>query len=183
MSEETNPREFGEQIESVEPTHEGWTKYLALTTAIIAVIAAIASLASGTYADRALLEKNQAVLVQAQASDRWNYYQAKGIKKDLADGLFQQSQNAKFKDDADRYGKEQEKIKDEAQDLAQKVEVANTRAEGLFERHHRIAMGVTFFQIAIALSAIAAMLRNKLFWGLSVTVTGVGVVFFVTGVM
>lgn len=183
MAEEMNPHEIHEQIESVGHTHEGWTKYLALTTAMIAVIAAVASLLSGTYADRSLLEKNEAVLNQARASDEWSYYQAKGIKKNLAEGLFTQGQNVKFKEDAERYGREQDDIKTKAQALEEKVKEANERAEGLFERHHHVALGVTIFQIAIALSAIAAMLRNKAFWALSIALTAAGLVFAAAGVV
>jgi len=39
-----------------------WVVYLSFTTAIIAVFAAIAALESGSYANEALLQKNEAVL-------------------------------------------------------------------------------------------------------------------------
>jgi len=87
MSEETNPHEIREQIEQLEGVMGGWRTWLALTTALIAVIAAVISLASGYYADRSLLEKNNAVLLQSKASDQWSYYQAKGVKKNVAEGL------------------------------------------------------------------------------------------------
>src|SRR4051812_39369580 len=57
-----------------------WTLQLSLSTAIVAVMAAIASLQAGSFANRAMLAKNEAVLNQAQVSDEWAYYQAKGIK-------------------------------------------------------------------------------------------------------
>src|SRR5260370_31456181 len=61
-----------------------WTLYLSLSTAIIAVFAAIASLESGANSNDAILEKNEAVLSEARASDQWAYYQAKGMKSSLA---------------------------------------------------------------------------------------------------
>ena len=61
-----------------------WTLYLSLSTAIIAVFAAIASLESGANSNDAILEKNEAVLNEARASDQWAYYQAKGVKSSLA---------------------------------------------------------------------------------------------------
>ena len=80
---ETN--DLKEQLDkSAEDVRTGWLTYLALTTAIIAVLAAIASLESGTYSNSALLEKNEAVLLQAKASDQWAYYQAKGIKRNIS---------------------------------------------------------------------------------------------------
>lgn len=183
MPEEMNPHETREQLEKLEGVTESWSKYLALTTAIIAVIAAIASLRSSYFADRSLLEKNDAVLFQSQASDEWNYYQAKGVKKNLAEGLATQQSDDKRKQEAERYGREQEEIKKKAEEIEHKVGEANARAEELFERHHQLALGVTFFQIAIALSAISALLRRKSFWMLSILLTGVGLFFALAGML
>lgn len=58
-----------------------WLQWLALSTALFAVLAAIASLKSGQLANESLLRMNEATLKQAQASDAWSYYQAKGIKE------------------------------------------------------------------------------------------------------
>ena len=58
-----------------------WLQWLALSTALFAVLAAIASLKSGQLANESLLLMNEATLKQAQASDSWSYYQAKGIKQ------------------------------------------------------------------------------------------------------
>src|SRR5215471_14734214 len=60
-----------------------WVIYLSFTTALIAVFAAIAALESGSYADEALLQKNEAVLAQSKASDQWAYYQAKSVKSTI----------------------------------------------------------------------------------------------------
>jgi hypothetical protein len=79
--EEENPLEHKEHLDEMQEFHKGWLRYLALSTALIAVIAALSSLQSGTYANQSLLEKNNAILAQSQASDQWNFYQAKGIKK------------------------------------------------------------------------------------------------------
>ena len=111
MGEEGSAQEVHEQLEHFEEFNNGWGRYLALTTAIIAVISAWAALQSGTFADKALLEKNNSVLYQSKASDAWNYYQAKGVKKNIADGLAQTSNQPHFADEAKRYAKDQEGIK------------------------------------------------------------------------
>jgi len=175
MSEETSAQEVHEELEQFEDFNKGWGKYLALTTAIIAVISAIASLQSGTFADKALLEKNSGVLYQSQASDKWSYYQAKGIKKNLADGLAQTSGQAHFADEAKRYGKEQEAIKMQADSLEAKVKEADSHSDELFEKHHKMAFGTTLLQIAIALSAISALIRKKSFWMLSLISMAIGI--------
>jgi hypothetical protein len=49
-----------------------------LSTAILAVLAAITGLLSGMHA-------NEAMMDQIEASDQWNYYQAKSIKASVLD--------------------------------------------------------------------------------------------------
>ena len=53
-----------------------WTDQAARTTAILAVLAAVAS---SQYA----LQISRAILAQAEATDEWNHYSAKSIKKHL----------------------------------------------------------------------------------------------------
>src|SRR5262249_36106679 len=57
--------------------------YLSFTTAIVVVYDAIATLESGSYANEGLLQKNEAVLAQAKASDQWAYCQAKSVKSTI----------------------------------------------------------------------------------------------------
>src|SRR6266699_3868372 len=57
---------------------------IALTTAVLAAIAAIAALKAGSTANEALVLKTEAARLQAEASDQWAYYQAKGIKLAVA---------------------------------------------------------------------------------------------------
>jgi anti-sigma-K factor RskA len=182
MSEETNPHEIREQMEQLEHAAGEWRTWLALTTALIAVIAAVASLVSGYYADRSLLEKNNAVLLQNRASDQWSYYQAKGVKKNLAEGFAELRGDEKLKKEVERYAGQQDEIKIKAEELEGQVKEANTLSGELFEKHHRLAMGVTFLQIAIALSAMSALLNRKSFWVFSILTCGAGVAVACMGV-
>src|ERR1700709_2304781 len=91
--EDLDTAELKESVEaSVEHALEaerektGWTVYLSLSTAIIAVFAAIASLESGANSNDAILEKNDAVLNQSKASDQWALYQAKVIRGAVVQG-------------------------------------------------------------------------------------------------
>src|SRR6476620_8675966 len=61
---------------------EGGTflKRIALTTAVLAAFAAVAALQAGATVNEALLLKTEATRAQAEASDQWAFYQAKGIK-------------------------------------------------------------------------------------------------------
>jgi len=51
------------------------------------------------------------------------------------------------------------------------------------EHHHRFAIAVTLLQIAIALSAIAALIRKKPLWFLGMGVSLAGLGMFLYGFM
>ncbi len=183
---ETN--DLKEQLDkSAEDVRGGWLTYLALTTAIIAVLAAIASLESGTYSNSALLEKNEAVLLQAKASDQWAYYQAKGIKRNISSAEADELQSlnaqtsAEARKEADRYGTEQDEISKAAKDLEKQVTEHSEASEREMEHHHRFAYAVTTFQVAIALSAIAAITRRRMLWIVGLGISIVGLLCFVDG--
>ena len=56
--------------------NEKWMTWVALSTAVMAVLAAITTLYLGKFSSRA-------ILVQGQETNQWSYYQAKSIKSYL----------------------------------------------------------------------------------------------------
>src|SRR5579875_2912340 len=93
---------------------EKWVLYVALTTAIFAVLAAISGLLAGDHAD-------EAMLAQIKASDQWAFYQAKGIKTDVLNSsntVLLSLGKQPVTEDVSKIKEEkaeQEKIKEEAQ--------------------------------------------------------------------
>src|SRR5256886_10199746 len=146
-----------------------WISWVALSTAILAVLAAIAGLLSGKHT-------NEAMKSQIQASDQWGYYQAKSIKASVLDAKIALSTAPNESDTAkrDRYEKEQEEIKTEA-------EHKQTEAKSNFHQHEVFARGVTMFQIAIAIAAISALTRKRAFWMVSLLFGIAGSVFLALG--
>ena len=69
--------------------HEGQKRGLgqqvAIFTAVLATVGAIVSFFGGDTQNNAMLFKNEAVLERAEASDAWNFYQAKSMKQNLAE--------------------------------------------------------------------------------------------------
>lgn len=196
MEESFETKEIKEQLEETTERAEKagekaasskWTLYLALSTAVIAVFAAIASLEAGALSNDALLYKNEAVLAQTQASDQWSTYQAKGIKGII---MVTQSEsigkrNVKlsniYQQEAKRYKDEQEEISKIAKEMEGKVKEDNDKSILCLEAHHQFAFSVTLFQIAIALSAIAALIRKRMMWWMALAVSVLGVVYFAKG--
>jgi hypothetical protein len=152
---------------TAEHSREVWISWVALSTAILAVLAAIAGLLSGRYV-------NEAMMNQIEASDQWNYYQAKGIKAAVLDAKMSLSgvPNESDQSKRDRYEKEQEKIKSEA-------EHKEAAAKSNFHKHEVFAAGVTMFQIAIAIAAISALTRRRPFWIVSLVFGVAGCAFLV----
>jgi hypothetical protein len=192
--EDVETNELKESVEeSVERALEaerektGWTVYLSLSTAIIAVFAAVASLESGANSNDAILEKNDAVLNQSKASDQWALYQAKIIRAAVLQGEseFAEATNpslaSKLRDEDAHLKSEQAPLAERARQLEAQVEEHNARAERLLQRHHRFAIAVTLFQIAVALCAIAALMKKKPLWLVALGASGIGLVLFVLG--
>jgi len=154
---------------SAEHGGENWISWVALSTAILAVLAAIAGLLSGKHA-------NEAMMSQIEASDQWGYYQAKSIKASVLDAKIALSAAPNESDAAkrDRYEKEQEEIKTEA-------EHKQAEAKSNFHEHEVFARGVTMFQIAIAVAAISALTKKRRFWLVSLLFGVAGCVFVVLG--
>src|SRR5881628_1690579 len=87
-----------------------WISWVALSTAILAVLAAIAGLLSGKHA-------NEAMIAQIEASDQWAFYQAKGIKAAVLDAKMTLTAAPTDQDHekAAKYQEEQGEIQREAQ--------------------------------------------------------------------
>ena len=192
--DEFETTEFKEKLEeaterAVEAAEQRatWVVALSFSTAIIAVFAAIASMQSGAFSNEALIQKNEAMLAQTKASDQWAYYQAKGIK-----GVVYTTQAAAAKTsnpelsseaqkEADRYSEEQKEISEEAKKFEEEARARNEESDKSMEHHHRFAYAVTMFQVSIALSAIAALSRQKIVWLAGLAIGALGLLYFIDG--
>src|SRR5512138_944110 len=63
----------------------GLGQQVAIFSAVLATVGAIVSFFGGHTQNDALLYKNSAVFERAEASDQWNFYQAKSMKQNLAE--------------------------------------------------------------------------------------------------
>jgi hypothetical protein len=159
-------------------------RQIALTTAVLAAVAAIAALEAGSTANEALILKTEATRLQAEASDQWTYYQAKGIKLAVAQAAEAPWQALGKRPPEDllqrqqRYATEQEEIKTKAEALERERDARSREADHLLHQHHGFANAVALFQVAIALGALAALTRSRSVWFASLSLGGVGIVFF-----
>ncbi len=165
----------------------GLAQYVAIFTAILATIGAIVGYQGGHTQNEALLFKNEAVLQKAAASDQWAFYQAKGIKQNLAE-LGEKTATTpelkkKYADEAARYKGEKDAIQKEAKHLDELSTEAEKKSAAAMHPHEKLAVSMTFIQIAISLAAICVLTRRRWMFGLSAVAASVGIVFWVLAFM
>src|SRR5689334_21629320 len=169
MEEQEVPTEglndrINKEAEKGIAARERWSFYIAISTALMAVLAAVSSLIAGDHANEALIE-------QIKASDQWAYYQAKGIKSEIAS----LNPHSSARDSLEKkYTVQQQEAKEEA-------EKDQNASEAHLQRHVLLARSVTFFQIAIAISAISILSKKRVLWYFAVLLAIVGIGFFING--
>ncbi|QEM66971.1 DUF4337 domain-containing protein [Geobacter sp. FeAm09] len=149
---------------------EKWQGWLALSTAIVAVLAALTTLYMGKFSSRA-------IMAQGQESDQWAYYQAKSIKqhnfemsrkalelqyhaqKGLPPAVAAEYEKtlAKYGEEIKRYDGDKKEIKDKAETIA-KTKLKAQEMGGNF------AYALIFLQIAIMLSSLASLTKRHYLW-------------------
>lgn len=173
-----------------EVKENAWTRYISLTTAFLAVIAAVAALQAGSLANESLGAKNESIIAQAKASDQWNYYQAAGIKGNSAKqtaailtALPNHAPNAEkvWEKDVIRYEQKKEKASADAKEFEKQQKEKTKEAETLLKHHEIFALCVTCTQVAIALSAIAALTKRRAVWYISMLAGAIGLILFLNG--
>ena len=155
-----------------EVEHEGgvFLKRIALTTALLAALAAIAALRAGATVNEALVLKTEAARLQAEASDQWAYYQAKGVKAAVQEAsrtswlAIGQSPPPEYAEKQKQYAEEQAEIQEKAKELEKERDAKSTEADHLLHHHHGFAHAVAVFQVAIALGAVAALTKSRPVW-------------------
>jgi hypothetical protein len=151
---------------------------IAVATALLATIGALFSYMGGATQANAGLYKNNAAIKKTEASNQWNYYQAKSSKQNLAElavTIAPEDKRAGYREEVERYKKEKAEIKLAADKLEAEATEWDKRSDAEMHQHHRWAQATTALQISIALAAIALLTRRKwLEWGMF-GVAGAGV--------
>ncbi len=173
MDDDFEVRGLHEQLsEERAAKGEAFDQRIALFTAILATLAAVTSFLGGHTQNEALLHKNEAVLIKAQASDAWGYYQAEDLKRhiaqmevDLAPPGFGATQMATHRADIARYKARGTALKREAETLDRRSAAADGESDEALRPHTKLALAVTAIQVAIALASITALTgRRWLLW-------------------
>jgi hypothetical protein len=159
--------------------HDPSAGTIAVATAIIATVGALFSYMGGATQANAGLFKNNAAIKKTEASNQWNYYQAKSSKQNLAElavVLAPEDRRAGYREEVERYKKEKADIKLAAEKLEADSTEWDHQSDAQMHVHHRWAQATTALQISIALAAMALLTKKRwLEWGMF-GVAGLGVI-------
>lgn len=170
--------------ELAEQAANRFTKRVALSVAVYAVALAVTALGGSNAMKDAMLN-------QMKASNSWAYYQAKSTREyvtrltldrfdfdraylpqevvDKSEATF-----GRLKQEVERYSKEKDEIKDEAEKLQADRDLA-MRRDPYFD------YAEVLLQIAIVLASVAILSRSRPTWYVSLVLAVVGVAFCVNG--
>lgn len=140
-----------------------FTSNIAVMTAVLATIGALFSYMGGATQANAGLYKNNAAIKKTEASNQWNYYQAKSSKQNLAElaiALVPDDRKPQYQQEVERYKKEKADIKAAAEKLEAQSSDWDKQSDSQMHLHHRWAQATTALQISIALAAIALLTRR-----------------------
>ncbi len=143
---------------------DGFTNKIAMFTAIIATVGAIFGYMGGATQANAGLNKNNAAIKKTEASNQWNYYQAKSSKQNLSELALELAPAAKrdyYNEQIERYKTEKADIKKAAEKLEAESLQWDEQSDTQMHQHHRWAQATTLLQVAIALAAIALLTRKR----------------------
>lgn len=152
------------EIEHAAHSRDPFSGRIAVMTAIFATLGALFGYMAGTTQNEALLHKNEAAIKKTEASDQWNFYQAKSSKQNLSElavALTSGEQQARYRQEIDRYKQEKEDIKKQAEKLETEGQKSQAASDASMHVHHRWAQAMTLIQIAISLAAITLLTRSS----------------------
>ena len=155
--------EHAEHAEHAALLGDPFLTQVSITIAILAVIAATIGSLETLETAASMGDKNAAVLLQNRATDNWNFYQAKSIKKHLYTvGAANGGPMAEgFKKQVEGYGREEKELFAKGQALEHQTEEKLKDSEHHEHRHHILTISVTFLHVAIAIATIAIIVRGQ----------------------
>ena len=136
----------------------------AVITAVLATVGALFSYMGGATQANAGLFKNNAAIKKTEASNQWNYYQAKSSKQNMAElalALVAEDKKPQYQQEVDRYKSEKAEIKLGAEKLEAESTAWDRQSDAQMHQHHRWAQATTVLQISIAMAAIALLTRKR----------------------
>ena len=154
---------------------EAWTKYVALSVVIIAVIATVAAQWSAKYSGTVTMS-------QAQSSDQWAFYQAKSIKQHLDESTLIQLINktdtpdAKLTDEIKKLKATIARYDGEKAEIKAKADALEKKRDNASRHGGKMGLAVSLFTVAIATASICTVTKKKPLWFVSLAISAAAII-------
>ncbi|HEY2292629.1 MAG TPA: DUF4337 domain-containing protein [Thermoanaerobaculia bacterium] len=177
---------ISEAVENAEKSHDGLNSLIAILVALLATFMALCNIKDGNIVQAMSQD-------QAKAVDQWSYYQAKGMKENLAESVRDQlqlrkeqpglspqesalldQQIKKYEGIVAKYVKEKEDIKRTAEEAEKDYDRLNVHDD-------QFDMSEAAISITIALLGVSALTKKKWLVAVAVLFAGFGVVMGLAG--
>jgi hypothetical protein len=155
---------------------------VSMTMSILAVLVAVATL----FGHRAHTEE---LLLQAQATDQWAYYQAKNIRlhemQSMVDLLNVVSTQDKEKTELlrEKYQKEVQRYSSDKDSISEKAKEQENERDLLRAKADRFDAGEGILEIALVICSLTLLTDKKFFWYSAMLIGAVGIVISLGGVL
>ena len=153
---------------------------VSLTMSILAVLVAVATL----FGHRAHTEE---LLLQAQATDQWAYYQAKNIRlhemQVMVDqlGVFTVQDKEKTELLREKYQKEVQRYSSDKDAISEKAKEQENERDLLRAKADRFDAGEGILEIALVICSLTLLTDKKVFWYAAMLIGAVGIVISLGG--
>jgi Domain of unknown function (DUF4337) len=177
---------ISEAVENAEQAHDGLNNLIAMLVALLATFMALCNIKDGNIVQAMSQDQSKAV-------DQWSYFQAKGMKENLAESVRDQlslrkeqpglspqesalleQQIKKYEGIVAKYVKEKEAIKAVAEGAEKDYDRLNVHDD-------QFDMSEAAISISIALLGVSALTKKKWLVGVAVLFAGFGVVLGLAG--
>jgi Domain of unknown function (DUF4337) len=167
------------------PEHDHHDKHpltipVSVTMAILAVLGAIVTL----LGHRANTEE---LLLQAQATDQWAYYQAKNIRlhemEAVADMIATLAPQDKEKANVvhEKYVKEVQRYAADKDEISEKAKELEAERNVVSQRGNRFDGGEVLLEVGLVISSVTLLTKRRYFWFTGILFGAAGVVLALTG--
>ncbi|WP_237480111.1 DUF4337 family protein [Lichenibacterium dinghuense] len=164
MDDQTSEQmEHREHAEHAAHSGDPLLLWVSATIAILAVVAASVGSLETIESGTAISKKSESVLLQNRATDRWSYFQAQSIKKNMYDiaKAANPGQAEAFEAKARGYEKDGEGTREKAEELDRESDALLRDGDHHEKRHHVLTAGVTLLHVGIAVATLSIIMRGR----------------------
>jgi negative regulator of sigma E activity len=161
--------------EHIHSARNSFEKMIAASMAVVAALLAVVSVFGQHY-------NTEQILQQQASSDQWAYYQAKDIRKYIAQATVDLMKAERSDKQAlDRYEKDNQRYKTEGQQIQTEARRLEAERDRSGNKAHQFHSGEIYLEVAIVLLSLSILTKRKMLAYLGFFSAATGAVWAATG--